>query len=125
MDPYCLSSPISKSLGADSAPAKPSRQWESTGREQSSLPWAGAEGAPRGTLGHGGERGPARGVPGTRPSPRPRPWQRGSQEPARWVWARRALPGTAVGLGRLRNPGSHSALNRINALELPVRLSLC
>lgn len=124
---YCLSSSSSKSLGADSAPAKRSRQWESTGREQTSLPWAGAVRAPRGTAGHGGERGAAYGhphtggLPGTRPSPRPWPRQcgmPGPQEPARWVWARRALPGTVVGLGRLMNPESHSALNIINALEL-------
>lgn len=39
-----------------------------------------------------------------------------------------ALPGTALGLGRLMNLESHSALIRINALELPLSshsLGLC
>lgn len=104
---YCPSSPISQSLGADSAPAKPSRQWEPTGREQTSLPWAGAAGAPRGAAGHGGERGAARGhrrkgrVPGAHPSPRR--GMQGSQQPARWVWASHALPGAVLGMGRLMN----------------------
>lgn len=86
---YCPSSPISKSLRADSAPAKASRQWESTGREQTSLPWAGAVGAPRGPAGHGGECGAASGHLDTGRVPGPSPGQRGmqgSQEPARWVW---------------------------------------